>query len=85
MTSFELRELLVGHLCLRGNAYCFIEREDGEVVALWPLHPDKVTVEVQAGSLSTSIRTTARRRSTPWQDILHIRGCLPMESSDIRR
>ena len=41
MTSFELRELLVGHLCLRGNAYCYIERVVGEVVALWPLHPDQ--------------------------------------------
>ena len=51
MTSFELRELLVGHLCLRGNAYCYIEREAGEVVALWPLHPDKVTVEVSGREL----------------------------------
>ncbi|MEI9477393.1 MAG: phage portal protein, partial [Deltaproteobacteria bacterium] len=51
MTSFELRELLVGHLCLRGNAYTFIEREGGEVGALWPLHPDKVTVEVSGREL----------------------------------
>lgn len=51
MTSFEFRELLVGHLCLRGNSYSFIERENGEVVALWPLHPDKVTVEVSGREL----------------------------------
>lgn len=51
MTSFELRELLVGHLCLRGNAYCYIERDQGEIVALWPLHPDKVTIEVSGREL----------------------------------
>ncbi len=47
MTAFELREMLVGHLALRGNAYAYIERDQGEVVALWPLNPDNVTVESQ--------------------------------------
>jgi HK97 family phage portal protein len=41
--SFEWREMLVGHLELRGNAYAFIEMtEAGVVTALIPLNPDRV-------------------------------------------
>lgn len=45
MTSMELRETLVGHLALWGNAYCEIEwdRYTGDVLALWPLRPDCMT------------------------------------------
>jgi HK97 family phage portal protein len=74
MTSFELRELLVGHLCLRGNAYCFIEREAGEVVALWPLHPDRVTVEVVGRELVYKHQADGQEKIYPMADILHIRG-----------
>jgi HK97 family phage portal protein len=74
MTSFELRELLVGHLCLRGNAYCFIERDAGEVVALWPLHPDKVTVEVSGRELVYKHQNDGVEKIYPMADILHIRG-----------
>ena len=43
LTAFELRELLMVHLCLRGNAYCeIVWGRDGHVRALWPLHPDRV-------------------------------------------
>lgn len=74
MTSFELRELLVGHLCLRGNAYCYIERDAGEVVALWPLHPDKVTVEVSGRELVYKHQNDGTEKVYPMADILHIRG-----------
>lgn len=73
-TSFELRELLVGHLCLRGNAYCFIERDNGEVVGLWPLHPDKVTVEIKGRELFYRHQNDGTERVYPMSDILHIRG-----------
>lgn len=45
MTSMELRETLVGHLALWGNAYCEIEwdRYTNDVLALWPLRPDCMT------------------------------------------
>lgn len=43
MTSFELRETLMGHLGIRGNAYCEIQRNQaGQVIGLWPLRPDKI-------------------------------------------
>ena len=43
MTSFTFRETLQGHLGTWGNAYAEIQwGRDGEVVALWPLRPDKM-------------------------------------------
>lgn len=46
MTSFVFRETLMGHLLLWGNAYSQIIRDGrGKVIALYPLMPDKVTVE----------------------------------------
>jgi HK97 family phage portal protein len=74
MTSFELRELLVGHLCLRGNAYCFIEREGGEVTGLWPMHPDRVTVELSGRELVYRHQNDGAERTYRMEDVLHIRG-----------
>jgi phage portal protein BeeE len=70
--------LLVGYLCLRGNAYCFIERNDVEVTALWPLHPDKVTVEISGRELVYKHNPDGTEKTCPIAEILHIRGCLRM-------
>ena len=46
MSSFTLRETLMTHLLLYGNAYCQILRNGrGEVIALYPLLPYRMTVE----------------------------------------
>lgn len=46
MTSFVFRETLMGHLLLWGNAYAQIIRDGrGKVLALYPLLPDKMTVD----------------------------------------
>lgn len=46
MTSFVFRETLMTHLLLWGNAYAQIIRNGkGEVMALYPLMPDRMTVE----------------------------------------
>ncbi len=75
MTSLELRELLMGHLCLRGNAFCLIERVSGEVVALWPLHPDRIKVEVENRELVYTYQSPeGPEKIYAMQDILHIRG-----------
>ena len=45
MTSFVLRETLMTHLLLWGNAYAQIIRNGkGEIIALYPLMPDRMTV-----------------------------------------
>ncbi|MDD2267953.1 MAG: phage portal protein [Eubacteriales bacterium] len=46
MTSFTFRETLMSHLLLWGNAYAQIIRNArGEVVSLYPLMPNKMTVD----------------------------------------
>jgi len=43
MTSFALRETLMGHLVTWGNAYANIKRDGrGQVTELWPLRPDRM-------------------------------------------
>ena len=44
---FEWREMLQGHLALRGNAFCqIIANPKGEITELMPIHPDRVRMEV---------------------------------------
>lgn len=46
MTSFTIRETLMTHLLLWGNAYCQIVRNGrGDVIGLYPLLPDKMAVD----------------------------------------
>ena len=46
MTSFVFRETLMTHLLLWGNAYAQIIRNGkGEIIALYPLMPDRMTVD----------------------------------------
>lgn len=46
MTSFAFRETLMTHLLLWGNAYAQIIRNGkGEVIALYPLMPNRMTVD----------------------------------------
>ena len=46
MSSFVFRETLMTHLLLRGNAYAQVIRNGkGEVIALYPLMPNKMTVD----------------------------------------
>ena len=49
MTSFAFRETLMSHLLLWGNAYAQVIRNArGEVLALYPLMPNKITVDRNA-------------------------------------
>ncbi|HNB46337.1 MAG TPA: phage portal protein, partial [Burkholderiaceae bacterium] len=45
-TAFEWRQMLMGHLALRGNAFCQITANArGEITDLLPLHPDRMQCE----------------------------------------
>ena len=74
---FEFREMLQGHLTLRGNAFCEIDESGtGEVWQLLPRHPDRVQVET-VGDSDWRYRYVERdgtqrviRRDKMW----HIRG-----------
>lgn len=46
MTSFNFKETLMSHLLIWGNCYCQIIRNGkGEVLALYPLMPDRMKVD----------------------------------------
>ncbi len=74
---FEWREMLQGHLALRGNAYCqIIPDGKGGIAELLPMHPDRTRVEVMASgswryaytALSGEVQYLTR------QEVWHIRG-----------
>ena len=74
---FEWREMLQGHLALRGNAYCqIITNPRGEIVELVPIHPDRVRMELlRSGEFR--YRVTDRfgdEAVLPRGDVWHLRG-----------
>lgn len=82
MTPYQLKETLMAHLCLWGNAYCSIERDGaGTVVALWPLRPsDMVRIEpsLSGGLIYTyNLPRGGGLTQIAQRDILHIRGLSP--------
>lgn len=76
-TPFEWRMMLMGHLALRGNAFCEV-RDDGRgnITELLPLHPDKMSVEMLTGGnyrykyLTDQGDTVYYKRGEIW----HLRG-----------
>lgn len=84
MTSFVFRETLMTHLLLWGNAYSQIIRNGkGEVVGLYPLMPDRMTVnrdekgrlyyEYMVSSDDAKTLKDGTVRLSPY-DVLHILG-----------
>lgn len=85
MTSFTFRETLITHLLLWGNAYSQIIRDfSGRVVGLYPLLPDKVTVNRDDGGEIFYTYTTfsgenpnvkkSKTVTLKRQDVLHVHG-----------
>lgn len=77
-TSFEWREMMISHLLLWGNAYSEIEySRNGEVLALWPLRPDRME-EIRRnrqGQLEYGYRLPDQTMTwLPWWRVHHIRG-----------
>lgn len=85
MTSFVFRETLMSHLLLWGNAYAQILRNGkGEVIALYPLAPNRMTVDRASNgriyyTYSTSDEDNPKLKSKGQvylkaEDVLHIPG-----------
>ena len=84
MTSFVFRETLMTHLLLWGNAYSQIIRNArGEIIALYPLMPDRMTVNRDENgqlyyeyNMSTDDAHTLKGSTVRLQphDVLHIPG-----------
>jgi len=76
-TSFEFREMLQGHLTLRGNAFAFVDwSRGGRVRGLVPMHPDRMDVKRKTdGSLSYEYRRLdGKTEYYSHDEILHLRG-----------
>jgi len=81
ITAFQFKEMLQAHLCLWGNAYAEIERnEAGEIIAFWPLLPDRTMPErviLRDGSSIVHYRTTTidgQPVTLGAERVLHIAG-----------
>lgn len=76
MTSFVFRETLMSHLLLWGNAYAQIIRDGrGQVLALYPLMPDKITVDRAAnGELFYKYQSDKGEVVMRKEMVLHIPG-----------
>jgi len=75
-TAFEFREMLTGHLLLRGNAYALIvPGPSGFVESLVPLHPGRMRVE-QLASRRLRYRYAGPNGEERFNqdELLHLRG-----------
>ena len=80
-TSFEWREMMQGHVELRGNAYSYIETDvRSRPTGLWPMHPDCVTPMLGPDGRSLFYRYIepsaqgGETRILRQDEVLHIRG-----------
>jgi HK97 family phage portal protein len=76
MTSFVFRETLMSHLLLWGNAYAQIIRDGrGQILSLYPLLPDKMTVDrATNGEIIYQYRTDRGVYLLRREEVLHIPG-----------
>ncbi len=76
MSAFSFFETGLGHLCMRGNWYCEIERDSiGRVQYLWPLHPDRTwPFRKPNGELVYKVSTDNGEVELPQRDVLHVPG-----------
>ena len=75
-TSIEFLEMMQGHLLLRGNAYAeIVYVKSGQIVALIPLHPDRVTIDTRSGQpLYTYRDVNGKERKLASEQVLHVKG-----------
>jgi len=74
---FEWREMLQGHLALRGNAYNqIITNPRGEIIELIPIHPDRVRIELlPSGEYRYRVTDRLGEESVlPRGKVWHLRG-----------
>lgn len=77
LTSLEFREMMQSHLCLRGNAFAFIDwTVGGRVRRLMPLHPDRMAIK-RNGADQLVYEYSRLNGTTDFfmaDEILHLRG-----------
>lgn len=78
LSPFQLKETLTGWAVMRGNGVAEIERDmSGRVIALWPIHPDRVTFRrsLETGELIYRVSNgTHGTVDLIGSDVFHLRG-----------
>lgn len=75
MTSPQFFGMAIVHLCLRGNFYAYKARVGNRIMALLPLHPDRVQVKQEDDwSLTYKVTSSKGQKDYSQEDIFHIRG-----------
>ena len=75
MTAQIGREVSIAHMLLWGNSYAEIVRNGyGEVIELWPITPNRVTVKMNKGELFYEINVGTKTVTLPRSKVLHIPG-----------
>ena len=76
-TPFEWREMLQGHLCLRGNAFNeMIFDNSGQITDMLPVHPDRIQAQQTTTGDYNYIITdlNGQRRQVSRGSVWHLRG-----------
>lgn len=75
-SSFTFRETLVAHALTYGNGYAEIERDaQGQVVALWPITPDRVTPRRDGGGVYYEVcNYTGADTTIEQENMFHLHG-----------
>ena len=77
LAPFQLKETLTAWAVMRGNGIAEIERSAGRVVALWPIHPDRVSFERDTVTDELLYKINNGQNGTVYlrgQDVFHLRG-----------
>ena len=75
MTAPQFFGMAIVHVCLRGNFYAYKARVGNKIIALFPLHPDRVQVKQEEDwSITYKVSTSKGVRDYKQEDIFHIRG-----------
>jgi HK97 family phage portal protein len=76
-TPFEWREMMMGHLCLRGNAFNeLVANGAGQVTDLLPIHPDQIKAQrLDNGDYNYLVTMSdGTKRTLSRGQVWHIRG-----------
>jgi HK97 family phage portal protein len=75
-TSFELREMMMFHAVMTGNAYAYIGRGNGEIQEIIPLIPNRVRCiqHIDYGIVYTITDLEGGVTTLPRESVMHLRG-----------
>jgi HK97 family phage portal protein len=78
VTQYELIHMIVSSLALHGNAYVYIDRQEGTLpLSLTPLHPNNVQVNV----INRQRYYTVNGGTIPQDSMLHLRWWTPPQAA----